>query len=71
MYIKYCSYKSITRTKDDFKNYQIGSDIMTGLKSFLKDFSDLIIQINYEPISFDILSALKDGDSYKSYALRR
>lgn len=52
MYIKYCSYKSITRTKDDFRNYQIGSDIMTGLKSFLKDFSDLIIQINYEPISY-------------------
>lgn len=53
-YSEYCvsSYKLITRTKERFREYQIGSDIMTGINLFLKDFSDPIIQRNYEFVSY-------------------
>lgn len=52
MYGEYLANKSTTRTEYDFRKYQIGSDIMTGIKLFLKDFSDPIIRRNYESDSY-------------------
>lgn len=52
MYGEYLANKSTTRTEYDFRKYQIGSDIMKGIKSFLKYFSDPIIRIKYETSSY-------------------
>lgn len=46
------AYKSITIKKKYFREYQVCCDLMTGIKSFLKYFSDPIIRIKYETSSY-------------------
>ena len=46
------SFKLVESTSERFRDYQIGCDLMTGIKSFLKYFSDPIIRRNCETISY-------------------
>lgn len=46
------SFKLVESTRERFREYQVGCDLMTGIKSFLKYFSDPIIRRNYEGISY-------------------
>ena len=53
-YEEYCSssFKLAESTREHFREYQVGCDLMTGIKSFLKYFSDPIIRIKYETSSY-------------------